>query len=238
MLVTKSSEYALILVAHLAFNKTDNLTKTSEVSDTYDFSYMYLTIIVKQLVKADIIISKRGLNGGLKLARPAKAISMLEVIETIDGPLDSNLDTVHYANKNPFGHKIDKIYMDTCKKAKKILENAKLSQIIKKSALKSKANTAKTKSKKVIEIKSVPHKDNISKELLEQIENSKKERRQEHINTKEKRGRRRIYTKENMACIYELIKIGKTNDESANICDYTSGKAVGQAVRLHEKHTK
>ena len=49
MLVTKSSEYALISVTHIASNKTYNLTKTSEISDVYSISYMYLTMIMKQL---------------------------------------------------------------------------------------------------------------------------------------------------------------------------------------------
>ena len=236
MLVTKSSEYALIAVAHIVLSKAKNPVKISEVSDTYGISYGYLNKTIQQLVKENILISKRGSNGGLKLARPVKEITMLDIIEAIDGPLDSRHDISHYTEKNPYSTKIENIYKDACNQAKRIFDNAKLSQIIKKTIPKVEANLAKKKSKKVIEIKSVPRKDKISKELLERIENSKKEREQERIHTKKRRGR--IYTKENIACIYELSKMGKCYDEIAQICDYVSGKAVGQAVRHYEKQNK
>ena len=132
MLINKSSEYALIAMAHLALNKTNNYIQISEISDTYDIPQMYLNIaIIKRLVKSNLITSKKGPNGGLKLARPVKDITMLDIIEAIDGPLDSNLDISHYVKKNPYGTKIENIYKDACNQAKEIFQKTKLSKMIK-----------------------------------------------------------------------------------------------------------
>lgn len=47
----------------------------------------FLLQILKRLVDVGILRSVRGLYGGYYLARPAKAISVAEIVEAIDGPL-------------------------------------------------------------------------------------------------------------------------------------------------------
>lgn len=43
--------------------------------------------ILKQLVRAQLLISHRGVKGGYSLARPAEEISIAEVINAIEGPI-------------------------------------------------------------------------------------------------------------------------------------------------------
>ncbi len=47
----------------------------------------YLSKIVQRLNRAGILISRRGYLGGVQLARPANAITLLEICEAVDGPL-------------------------------------------------------------------------------------------------------------------------------------------------------
>ena len=51
----------------------------------------YLAKIFGSLVRADLIDAVRGKGGGYQLARPARDISLLEVIEAVEGPLALNL---------------------------------------------------------------------------------------------------------------------------------------------------
>jgi Rrf2 family protein len=46
--------------------------------------------VITQLANAGLVSTTRGLNGGLELARPASEISLLQVVEAIEGPLGLN----------------------------------------------------------------------------------------------------------------------------------------------------
>ena len=48
--------------------------------------------IMRLLVSAGIVTSTRGVNGGYKLAKPANKITLLEIVEAIDGPIGANGD--------------------------------------------------------------------------------------------------------------------------------------------------
>ena len=50
----------------------------------------FLAKIVSQLSVAGVVQTSRGARGGVSLARPAEDISLLEVIEAIDGPITLN----------------------------------------------------------------------------------------------------------------------------------------------------
>jgi len=51
----------------------------------------FLAKILKQLVTRQLVASTRGAHGGYKLGRPARAISFLDVIEAVEGPVVVNL---------------------------------------------------------------------------------------------------------------------------------------------------
>jgi Rrf2 family protein len=52
----------------------------------------FLLQILRNLVTHGILRSTRGVDGGYALVKPADQISLLEVIEAIEGPYDSSLE--------------------------------------------------------------------------------------------------------------------------------------------------
>ncbi len=56
-----------------------------EISDELAISFHFLTKILQQLTAAGIMRSTRGRKGGITLAKPAHRISLLDVIECLDG---------------------------------------------------------------------------------------------------------------------------------------------------------
>jgi Rrf2 family cysteine metabolism transcriptional repressor len=58
-----------------------------EIAAMTDVSFKYLEQILGMLRKAGYVISSRGNGGGYRLTRPAHEITVLEIIETVDGPL-------------------------------------------------------------------------------------------------------------------------------------------------------
>ena len=91
--IPRRVEYALRAVLTLARAPKDARLSFKDIADCEDIPRDYLAKILRTLVDADLVESKRGANGGYKLARPAEALSFLEVIEAADSPVAVNLCT-------------------------------------------------------------------------------------------------------------------------------------------------
>jgi Rrf2 family protein len=63
---------------------------TAEVARAQHIPLTFLAKIVSQLSNSGLIQATRGARGGITLARPASEISLLEVVEAIDGPIALN----------------------------------------------------------------------------------------------------------------------------------------------------
>lgn len=84
-MITREADYAARAVAYLS-SKEDSgePISTINLSESMDIPYRFLRKIIKTLVDEGIVISKRGKGGGLSLTRPAKDISLLDVINAVD----------------------------------------------------------------------------------------------------------------------------------------------------------
>ncbi len=87
MKLTRASSYALHAVAHMATVGEDKPLASHHIAQARGILDRYLLKVLKPLVSARILRSVRGPNGGYRLARPAAKITMLEVVEAVDGPI-------------------------------------------------------------------------------------------------------------------------------------------------------
>jgi len=85
--LTKKADYALMAMKHLAERLSEGSLSAKDVADAYGIPPEALAKILQKLVKAGLLHSQHGTNGGYMLARPAHTISAFEVIQAIDGPL-------------------------------------------------------------------------------------------------------------------------------------------------------
>jgi len=85
--LTKKADYALMAMKHLAERSSERSLSAKDVADAYGIPPEALAKILQKLVKARLLHSQHGTNGGYMLARPAHTISAFEVIQAIDGPL-------------------------------------------------------------------------------------------------------------------------------------------------------
>jgi len=83
MFITRKADYAVRCVLYLAKNK-DQAT-INEISQTMNIPKTFLAKILQQLIKAGIVSSERGIKGGFKLIRAPEKISLLDIIEVIQG---------------------------------------------------------------------------------------------------------------------------------------------------------
>jgi len=85
MLLSKSCMYGLRASVLLATKKGKGFITIRELSDELDISFYYLTKILQQMTKAEILKSYKGPNGGVMLAQSAKSIKFIDVVNAIDG---------------------------------------------------------------------------------------------------------------------------------------------------------
>jgi len=90
MQITRQADYALRAMIYLAQQEPNQRSATSQIADVQRIPPSFLAKIISQLSIAGLIHTSRGARGGVSLARSPEAISVLEVVEAIDGPLMLN----------------------------------------------------------------------------------------------------------------------------------------------------
>ncbi len=88
MLFSKGCTYAIraaLLVSMKEEREQRRFIPIRELADELDLSFHFLTKIMQMLTEANILESFRGPNGGVGLARPAKDISLVDIIAAVDG---------------------------------------------------------------------------------------------------------------------------------------------------------
>jgi Rrf2 family protein len=87
MQITRQADYAIRAVLYLAQLEAGGRTSTAQIAREQKIPPTFLAKIIAQLSVAGIVHATRGAHGGVTLARPADEISLLEIVETIDGPV-------------------------------------------------------------------------------------------------------------------------------------------------------
>ncbi|AIY05647.1 transcriptional regulator [Planococcus sp. PAMC 21323] len=93
MQLTKGVEQAICIIVLLATQESSAPLASDEISKRLGVSPSYMKKITRKLVVKGIAVSVSGNNGGVSLAKPATDITMLDVIEAMEGPIKLYPDT-------------------------------------------------------------------------------------------------------------------------------------------------
>ncbi|WP_371368113.1 HTH-type transcriptional repressor NsrR [Sporomusa rhizae] len=86
MKYTKATNYALHTIVYMIeHNAQSEKISVHTLANHFNVSVTYLSKILTQLVKADLIESTSGVNGGYALRKKAEDISFLDVIKATEG---------------------------------------------------------------------------------------------------------------------------------------------------------
>ncbi len=86
MRLSHKADYGLRLVMELARTYTQGRVPTYEIAKRQGIPEPFLAKIVAELSEQGIVDSKRGMHGGVRLARPPEEISVFDVVNALDGP--------------------------------------------------------------------------------------------------------------------------------------------------------
>ena len=102
--ITRHTDYAARLVLHLAALGDDAQVPIREIAKARFLPVPFVRRIVGKLVTAGIVTTVCGSSGGIRLGRPAAKISLLEIVEAMEGAIALNR-CVHDATGCPLAAK-------------------------------------------------------------------------------------------------------------------------------------
>jgi len=142
MKLTCASSYALHAVVYMAQQKNDRPVASHRIAQERGIHARFLLKVLKPLVSARVLTSVKGPNGGYKLARPATEISVLEIVEAVDGPIRGQAPPPEPSNKKkypqykpensePLYNKLESVCQQTAEQVRKSIERIKISELVK-----------------------------------------------------------------------------------------------------------
>ena len=86
--ISSKSRYGIIALLSLAEYYNSGLLQIKDIASRCDIPYQFLEQIFNRLGKAGIIKSTRGKNGGYELARPPGQITVLDIVNALEGDIE------------------------------------------------------------------------------------------------------------------------------------------------------
>lgn len=135
MQLTRAADYAVRAMIHLATLPTGSRVNIGELARASDAPTHFMSKVLQQLVHGGLVGSRRGENGGFELALPPEQISMLQVVEAIEGRLALNScltsDTACQRSEWCAAHKV---WADAQSAMIQVLASASMAQLARDSA--------------------------------------------------------------------------------------------------------
>src|SRR2546425_9487608 len=102
MKLSRASSYALQAVAFMAAKKSEEPVASHIIAQARGIPERFLLKVLKPLVSARVLRSVKGPNGGYQLAKAPAQITMLEVLEAVEGPMRGHAPVNDSKTDGPF----------------------------------------------------------------------------------------------------------------------------------------
>ena len=112
--ITSKSPYALRALVELHRHGEDGPVPIGELARRGELPVQFLEQLFATLRRAGMLHSQRGVKGGYSFARPADQVTVLEVVELLDGP---------------FGHGATSVFAQAADAAREVLRKATVASV-------------------------------------------------------------------------------------------------------------
>jgi Rrf2 family protein len=131
MKLSATSCYALRALIYLAGVKDNRPVASHVVAQACGAPERFLVKILSPLVGARLLYSLRGPNGGYRLARPAKGITVLEIVEAASGPVNGLAPALETADSARLDGQLAAICEQAAETYRRQLSKVRLSDLVK-----------------------------------------------------------------------------------------------------------
>jgi Rrf2 family transcriptional regulator, cysteine metabolism repressor len=113
--ITSKSPYAVLALAELGRSTGSAPVPIGELARRRDVPVQFLEQLFASMRRAGIVSSQRGVKGGYRFAREPATVSILEIVELLDGPL---------------GRDAEGVFADAAEAARKVLAETTIADVI------------------------------------------------------------------------------------------------------------
>jgi Rrf2 family protein len=113
----------------MANQRKDHPTASHHIAQKRGIPERFLLKVLKPLVSARILYSVKGPNGGYRLARSPNDITLLEIVEAVDGPVRGHAPMGHDDPHNALNRRLEHICNQAAEHTRKQLGKIKLSEL-------------------------------------------------------------------------------------------------------------
>lgn len=113
--ITSKSPYAVLALAELGRSAGSDPVPIGELAKRREVPVQFLEQLFAVLRRAGVLSSQRGVKGGYRFAREPASVTILEIVELLDGPL---------------GRGSEGVFADAAQAARKVLEQTTIADVI------------------------------------------------------------------------------------------------------------
>ena len=113
--ITSKSPYAVLALAELGRSGSSEPVPIGDLAGKREVPVQFLEQLFAVLRRAGIISSQRGVKGGYRFARDPATVTVLEIVELLDGPL---------------GRDAEGVFGDAAQAARKVLGDTTIADVI------------------------------------------------------------------------------------------------------------
>jgi Rrf2 family cysteine metabolism transcriptional repressor len=117
--ITSKSPYAVLALAELGRSASEGPVPIGELARRREVPVQFLEQLFAVLRRAGVLTSQRGVKGGYRFARDPATVSVLEVVELLDGPL---------------GRDAQGVFADAAAAAREVLERTTIADVVEREA--------------------------------------------------------------------------------------------------------
>ena len=129
MKLTRASIYAIHAVAFMAAQKQNLPTASHAIARARGIPERFLLKVLKPLVSARVLLSLKGPHGGYRLARSPSQITLLEIVEAVDGPLRGQVSFRGGPGNDPMDRRLEAICNQIVEQMRKQLQKVRISDL-------------------------------------------------------------------------------------------------------------
>src|SRR5271166_541877 len=128
MKLTRASSYALHAVTHMAAEGEERPVASHHIARARGIPERFLLKVLKPLVSARVLRSVKGPHGGYRLAKPAAKITLLEIVEAVDGPI-RGIAPLADGNKDGLDGRLEAVCAQSAEQVRRHLGKVRVSNL-------------------------------------------------------------------------------------------------------------
>lgn len=131
MRLSKASAYAIFACVHVARRQHNGPVQGRLIAEENGIPVEYLLKILQQLVRFQILDSQTGRRGGFRLHLPAAGITLLQIVEAVDGPITGELPVRKDVAAEPaLQERLESLFGEIARATQKLLDNATIQDLL------------------------------------------------------------------------------------------------------------